>query len=554
MKYLLLILLLVVSGCTVRDQPPVELASTAPEPVAEPTPQPVAEPVIVDRQVRLMCLGDVLPLEDRDYLSRIRPVLHLADFGMFNLEAPLSTRGQVTPLKFRRGRLIYNEFLFRTSPEHATRFADSNLHLAVMANNHIMDYGAPALLDTFDLLQSAGLGYTGAGRNANEARTAAVTDLGGCRVAVLAYVAADTLPGTAHFAATAEKPGTVFVHEGKDQRPTAATSQMLKEDLARARQVADVIIVSYHWGLERHSTPTTFQRQLAHQTVDYGADLIVGHHPHVPQGVEIYHGRPIVYSLGNFVFPTRHRGLEQQIMLEMVMRRCGWESLVVWPIICQRPSGVPVVATGSRGRRILANAAALSRKWGTPLGLAQRRGHSVLVAQQGALGNLDERRVREESFYIVQTPNLPKMRTVHFLAWDFENGVKVSKKRHVTVHQSLAEEVRQIFREIYHDPGRFPIHDIVGYNYRTVAGGTGMSRHAYGRAIDLNRAENPVVCAGEKIVHPKEPPYVPKAYRPGEDPFSIPRQSIVVKAFKRRGWTWGGDFSRCVDHQHFDKR
>lgn len=90
--------------------------------------------------------------------------------------------------------------------------------------------------------------------------------------------------------------------------------------------------------------------------------------------------------------------------------------------------------------------------------------------------------------------------------------------------------------------------------YRTVTGGRGLSRHALGRAIDLNRPENPMVCGAEKLVHPDEPPYVPKSYRPGEDPYSIPGDSIVVHAFKRRGWRWGGDFTTCVDHQHFDKR
>ena len=139
------------------------------------------------------------------------------------------------------------------------------------------------------------------------------------------------------------------------------------------------------------------------------------------------------------------------------------------------------------------------------------------------------------------------------LAWDVGGDEKSAKAREIVVASKLAAEVQQIFKEIYLDEERFPIHDLVGYNYRTIAGGQGLSRHALGRAIDINRAENPMIKGGKKIVHPDEPPYVPGEWRPGEDPYSIAPEGAVVRIFKAHGWRWGGDWTSCKDYQHFDK-
>jgi hypothetical protein len=157
------------------------------------------------------------------------------------------------------------------------------------------------------------------------------------------------------------------------------------------------------------------------------------------------------------------------------------------------------------------------------------------------------------SFFTEPDPDIAGMRIVHILAWDLVDGHKTSVEAQVVVCDELADEVLAIFREIHDDPERFPIHDLVGYNYRTIAGGRGLSNHAYGRAIDINRVENPMIQNGEKIVHPDEPPYVPGEWSPGVNPYSITPDGSVVRAFKSRGWRWGGDWTSCKDYQHFDK-
>ncbi len=159
----------------------------------------------------------------------------------------------------------------------------------------------------------------------------------------------------------------------------------------------------------------------------------------------------------------------------------------------------------------------------------------------------------EDSFFAEPDPDVTGMRIVHILAWDLADGHKTSVATRLVVCDQLADEALAIFREIYDNPDRFPIHDLVGYNYRTIAGGQGLSNHAYGRAIDINRAENPMIKNGEKIVHPDEPPYVPGEWAPGDNPYSITPDGPVVRAFKSRGWRWGGDWTSSKDYQHFDK-
>ncbi|MBD3293152.1 MAG: hypothetical protein GF393_09525, partial [Armatimonadia bacterium] len=178
-----------------------------------------------------------------------------------------------------------------------------------------------------------------------------------------------------------------------------------------------------------------------------------------------------------------------------------------------------------------------------------------VVVDRDSLPLADEPAPADESvFSVAQHPELDGMAVVTFLAWDLDGGQKVAHPRTVVVHQKLADEVLAIFREIYEDDERFPIHEVIGYDYRTVAGGGDrLSWHAMGRAIDINRAENPMIQDGRKIVHPDEPPYEPGEWRPAQNPYSIPAGGSVVEAFTSHGWRWGGTWRSCKDYQHFDR-
>jgi poly-gamma-glutamate capsule biosynthesis protein CapA/YwtB (metallophosphatase superfamily) len=448
---------------------------------------------------RILFVGDVLPLGDRDYFARVAPLIASADFAVANLECPISSHGVRTPLKLTAaGRTMHNEFFFRAPPAQAMRLADAGFSAVTLANNHVMDFGGEALLETFSLLDDAGILHTGAGRNRVTAREPVVATVRGQSVAILAYADAATLPGTAHFAATDRTAGTVFVRGDGSGRLDADSAQMLRDDIAGARERADVVIASFHWGTETSDEPDPLQRSLAHLAIDAGAEIVVGHHPHVLQGVEIYRGRPIAYSLGNFAFPTPWESNQLSAALEVRIEDGGWGGLTWHPVRLEHGTGIPAPAQGADATRIMGRIKRLSEALGTVSQVPDGRPPRLEIDRDSG------------GFGVGPAPTLPGMSEVRFLAWDIEHGRKVSRARSVVVAQELAEEVAAIFRDIYEHRERFPIHEVIGYDHRTVAGSEDrLSWHALGRAIDINRAQNPMLMDGATIVHPA------RADRPG---------------------------------------
>jgi hypothetical protein len=319
-----------------------------------------------------------------------------------------------------------------------------------------------------------------------------------------------------------------------------------------AAGAADVVIVGFHWGTEGADEPDRLQRSLARLAIDAGADVVVGHHPHRLQGVEIYRGRLIAYSLGNFAFPTPWESNQFSAALEVRVEGGEWTSLRWHPVRLEHLTGDPRSADGADAERIVRRIVRLSEALGTACEVASEPRPVVTVTREDSAGgeSLDP----EHVFGVSAHPELDGMSEVRFLAWDLDGGEKVAKRRSVVVSEKLAAEVLAIFREIYEDDARFPIHEVIGYDYRTIAGSQDrLSYHALGRAIDINRAENPMIKGGRKIVHPDEPPYVPGEWRPETDPYSISASGPVVEAFTSRGWRWGGRWTSCKDYQHFDR-
>jgi len=151
-----------------------------------------------------------------------------------------------------------------------------------------MDYGPLSLQDTLITLRKAKIEASGAGMSLDEARQPAfIKTPSGVTLAFLAY--SSTYP--AEFWATPDRPGTAY-----------ANPAFFLADIGAAKARADHVIVSFHWSNELKTIPSHYQIQYAHQCIDAGASLVVGHHPHVLQGFEAYHGGLIAYSLGNFAF------------------------------------------------------------------------------------------------------------------------------------------------------------------------------------------------------------------------------------------------------------
>jgi poly-gamma-glutamate capsule biosynthesis protein CapA/YwtB (metallophosphatase superfamily) len=199
-----------------------------------------------------------------------------ADISMVNLEAPFTSATQMLPGK---------KFNFKAPVENVQALQTGGIDIVNLANNHAMDYQRAGLLETTQTLKKAGIQSVGAGEDIKAARRPVIMDVKGKKVAYLGYYDADL------HAATEKSAGTNPRHNDR-----------IASDIKALRGQVDWIVVNYHWGEELAKYPGDWQIDLARFTVDQGADLVVGHHPHVLQGAEVYKGRPIVYSLGNFIF------------------------------------------------------------------------------------------------------------------------------------------------------------------------------------------------------------------------------------------------------------
>jgi len=210
--------------------------------------------------------------------ERTERFLKNADFNVVNLECPITDTG--TPFKDKK-------FIFKLPREYSFILKEGAINVVTLSNNHIMDYGVEGLISTLDVLNKNGIKYTGAGQNEEDAREPVILEKNGVKIGILAYSA--TFPR--EYWATDKRPGTAFPFRNK-----------VKNDIKNLRNIVDFLVVSFHWGAELLDTPKTYQKVLAKFAIDNGADLVIGHHPHVIQWPEIYRGKFIFYSLGNFIF------------------------------------------------------------------------------------------------------------------------------------------------------------------------------------------------------------------------------------------------------------
>ena len=215
----------------------------------------------------------------RALVPTIASLLADSDLAIGNLEGPLTTRPPVLPPWC---------FTLRGHPVYAPILRDAGFGVLTLANNHMMDYGWDGLQETCAHLSAAGIRYCGVGRNLKEAREPLRIIVNGIRVAVLAYCDVSVWK---MIYADVDRPGIA-----------PARPSYILEDITAAKPQSDLLIVCIHWGQEHIHYPAPKYRHLAAAMIKAGANLIIGHHPHVLQGVERVASGAISYSLGNFTF------------------------------------------------------------------------------------------------------------------------------------------------------------------------------------------------------------------------------------------------------------
>jgi poly-gamma-glutamate capsule biosynthesis protein CapA/YwtB (metallophosphatase superfamily) len=248
--------------------------------------------------VRLGFTGDVMLGRKVDERQRRRSVetvwgdlrerLRALDGLFVNLECCLSTRG-------RPWRRTNRPFHFRADPDWAVpALRDVGVDFASLANNHVLDFGEPALLDTLRHLDETGIERAGAGRDDREAFEPALVEVGGLRVAVVSLT-----DNTPEYAAGPDSPGTARVEIDVENPDTRTT---VERAIETARELEpDLLATSLHWGPNMVTEPPDAFREFARWLVDRGVDLLHGHSAHVFQGVELYDGAPILHDCGDFV-------------------------------------------------------------------------------------------------------------------------------------------------------------------------------------------------------------------------------------------------------------
>lgn len=266
----------------------------------------------------LLGCGDVGPIhEPVDAFAELaQPTLTQADLRFAQVERVYSERGAL--------QVHSADAHSRVAPHMASVFSACGFDVVSVASNHAMDWGPEALLDTIDVLRARGIRTVGAGRNLAEAREPAILERKGTRVAILAYCSV-LREG---YAARPDHPGVapLRVHTyyepaeyqpGMPPRivtiPYADDLEGMLDDIKAARSRADAVVVSLHWGL--HFIPRAiadYQPMVARAAFAAGADLILGHHAHVPKAVGVHDGKVCFYSLSNFIMsapaakPERH--------------------------------------------------------------------------------------------------------------------------------------------------------------------------------------------------------------------------------------------------------
>ena len=303
----------------VPSQTPIVTENPTEAPTEIPTPTETPEPTF--KPVTLGFAGDINfhdsyrnmqymrscenGLEDclsEDLFSRMNKV----DYMMLNNEFSYSDRGEPAPEK---------DYTFRSNPKNVELLKQMGVDIVSLANNHALDYGRDALSDTFVVLDEAGIDYVGAGENIDRAADVIVYENQGKKIG---YFASSRVIYQSDWVATPSRNGMQSAYD---------IDYMVKA-IKAAKEKCDYLIVYMHWGVEYNNYPEDYQREWARLYIDAGANAVIGCHPHVVQGFEIYNGCPIVYSLGNFWFNS---ATKDSMYVELTVNGDNTSELRVFP-------------------------------------------------------------------------------------------------------------------------------------------------------------------------------------------------------------------------------
>ena len=275
-------------------------------------------------EVSLVAVGDisfsrgvermVKKQKDLNYpFLKIRDYLKSADLVFGNLETPITEGPEIPDF----------EMVFRSNPGTEQTLKQAGFSVLSLANNHTPNFGEQGLKDTFNYLAEVGIKFVGAGNNEQEANQPVYIETKGIKFAFLAYNDTDIVP--ASYEAANSHAGTAFMRTEK-----------MAEAVKEAKQKTDFVIISMHAGIEYTDKPNDSQVNFAHAAIDAGADLVIGHHPHVVQTMEKYKGKYIFYSLGNFVFDQpQSQETKEGLAIKVYFAKDGINKISLLPVVME---------------------------------------------------------------------------------------------------------------------------------------------------------------------------------------------------------------------------
>ncbi len=297
---------------------PVDTASPTSEGTQAPEPRVLEDTTSIDdKTLRITAVGDILlgrtvklrvEQQKSRYLypfEKVAGILKKGDIVFGNLEEPItgSTKGLT-------GIHEGGKYVLKNEIESINGLKYAGFNIFSLANNHILDYYEKGLFETIKLLDKNGIAHAGAGKNLDDARKLSIVEKNGLKVGFLAYT---DMSGIVYKGS----PNLRFVADEDKSGVAPTNKEYILEDIKKARQQVDILAVSIHWGVEYTYKPTSEQVELAHAIIRAGVDLILGHHAHHFQAMEIYKGKPIIYSMGNFIFDQNDPANQEGFIVNM---------------------------------------------------------------------------------------------------------------------------------------------------------------------------------------------------------------------------------------------
>lgn len=321
---------------------PTSTATAAPSQTPSPVPTETATSTPAPAPVTLMAVGDImlgrtvgeriLAEGPEVVFTNVQTILSTADILAGNLECAITDRGEAQP----------KSYTFAAPPVSAQALGLAGFDIAILGNNHALDYGQAGIIQTQQLLAEQGVATVGIGIG-KQAAGPLMIEKNGLRIAFLSYV---DVPreylgfDTRDWIATDTIPGIAW-----------ADVDDIQAGVSTARQQADVVIVFMHFGYEGNELPVRFQRDVAVAAVEAGASAVIGSHPHILQHVEEYHGALIAYSLGNFVFDDFDMPENRSAILRLLVDESGLLMYDWFPVVIV--DGLPQPATAEQSAEIL---------------------------------------------------------------------------------------------------------------------------------------------------------------------------------------------------------